>query len=353
MQTVYRPRIKGVGTSAPSTSFTQRELLELFQVRDRRISSLFLSGGIEKRHLGLTIDSAIPYPQESQAELSQRHHALSVKLGIEAVHKCLADAEARSSEIAYLCCVTTTGFSAPGISALLFSGLALAQNCTRLDVVGMGCNAGLNALNAAASWSIANPGKTAIVLCVEICSAAYVWDGSMTTAVVNSLFGDGAAAVALTCSEDEGSASSPQILKFESYFIKNSLEAMYFRWSETHGKYNFSLSQDVPYEIGAHIAEVITALLRGTGLTRADIKHWIVHSGGKKVLDAITVNLGLSRHDLRHTRNVLRDYGNVSSGSFLFSYERLRNEGLALPGDFGVMITMGPGVTIESALLRW
>ena len=58
----------------------------------------------------------------------------------------------------------------------------------------MGCNAGLNALNAVSGWAAANPGKLAVMVCVEVCSAAYVFDGTMRTSVVNSLFGDGAAA---------------------------------------------------------------------------------------------------------------------------------------------------------------
>ena len=86
---------------------------------------------------------------------------------------------------------------------------------------------------------------------------------------------------------------------------------------------------------------------------RSDIAHWIVHSGGKKVIDSVKVNLGLSAHDVRHTISVLHDYGNMSSGSFLFSYERLLEEGTVQAGDYGVMMTMGPGTTIETALLRW
>ena len=78
-----------------------------------------------------------------------------------------------------------------------------------------------------------------------------------------------------------------------------------------------------------------------------------MHSGGKKVIDAVRVNLGLTRHDVRHTTGVLCDYGNLSSGSFLFSYERLLREGVTEPGDYGVLMTMGPGSTIETALVQW
>ncbi len=78
-----------------------------------------------------------------------------------------------------------------------------------------------------------------------------------------------------------------------------------------------------------------------------------MHSGGKKVIDAVRVNLRLTRHDLRHTSGVLRDYGNLSSGSFLFSYERLLREGAVTADDLGVLMTMGPGSTIETALVQW
>ena len=105
--------------------------------------------------------------------------------------------------------------------------------------------------------------------------------------------------------------------------------------------------------VGAHAEETIDGLLSGCGLRRSDIRHWLVHSGGKKVIDAVRVNLGLSAHDLRHTTSVLRDYGNLSSGSFIFSYQRLLSEEVIQAGDYGIMMTMGPGSTIETALLRW
>lgn len=78
-----------------------------------------------------------------------------------------------------------------------------------------------------------------------------------------------------------------------------------------------------------------------------------MHSGGKKVIDAVRVNLGLTRHDVRHTTGVLRDYGNLSSSSFLFSYERLLTERVTRAGEYGVLMTMGPGSTIETALVQW
>jgi 3,5-dihydroxyphenylacetyl-CoA synthase len=124
-------------------------------------------------------------------------------------------------------------------------------------------------------------------------------------------------------------------------------------WDGDQGKFSFYLDPDIPDVIGAHAERVIDPLLSQAGLRRGDVRHWLLHSGGKKVIDAVRVDLGLTRYDVRHTTGVLRDYGNLSSGSFLFSYQRLIGEGLTKPGDYGVLMTMGPGSTIETALVQW
>jgi 3,5-dihydroxyphenylacetyl-CoA synthase len=347
-------RIAGVGTATTPDSYSQQELLDLFDIKDRRIRSLFLNSSINRRHLRLpSVNEVGVCSNETQGELLSKHRKWAVEIGRDAIYECLGVFGARAADISHLCCVTTTGFLTPGLSAYLCRELGLRADCGRLDVVGMGCNAGLNALNVSSSWAFANPGKLAVLVCVEICSAGYVFDGTMRTAVVNSLFGDGAAAVALKSNVGHAAAHGPAILKFSSRIITEAVEAMRYDWDESHGKFSFFLDPDIPYVVGANVEGTIDNLLSGTGLRRSDIAHWLVHSGGKKVIDAIRVNLGLSAYDLRHTTGVLRDYGNISSGSFLFSYQRLLNEGKVAAGDYGVMITMGPGSTIESALLRW
>jgi len=294
---------------------------------------------------------------ETQGDLLAKHKALTLDMGARAIDAALKNAGAGIEDIGHLCCVTTTGFLTPGLSALLIRELGIAPQCSRVDVVGMGCNAGLNALGVTAAWSAAHPRRLAVLLCAEACSAAYVFDSTMRTAVVNSLFGDGAAAIVLT-GDDAGAPPlpaprGPRILSFASHVITDALDAMRYDWDNAQGKFSFYLDPDVPYVVGAHAERVVDRLMAGTGLLRSDISHWLVHSGGKKVIDAIRVNLGLTRHDVRHTIGVLSDYGNLSSGSFLFSYERLLRERVTEPGDYGVLMTMGPGSTIETALIQW
>lgn len=350
-------RLIGIGTAVPPTSYTQQEVLEEFEINDPRVRSVFRNSAIERR--GLSLPPLGPDGTrvvESQGDLLRKHTRNGVTMGREAVEKCLQDADLDLRDIRYLCCVTSTGFLTPGFSALLIKDLGIDRHCSRLDVVGMGCNAGLNALSAVAGWSRAHPGEPAVMVCTEACSAAYVFDGTMRSSVVNSLFGDGAAAIAVVSPEHDAypqASTAPRVLRFASCIVTDAVGAMRYDWDESHAKFSFYLDPDVPYVVGAHAEIAIGRLLAGTGLHRSDIAHWVVHSGGKKVIDSLRINLGLSRHDVRHTTGVLRDHGNLSSGSFLFSLKRLFDEGVARPGDLGVLMTMGPGSTIETALVAW
>lgn len=350
-----RPRIASVATSTPPHSYTQDELLDELCITDPKVVSVFRGSAIERRHLVLppqapdgTRDS------EGQAQLLAKQREVGLEIGAEAIVGALKQAGLEPRDVDYLCCVTSTGLMTPGFSARLLKQLRMRTDTSRLDVVGMGCNAGLNALSPVASWAETHPGHIAVMVCIEVCSAAYAFDATMRTSVVNSLFGDGAAAVVVSTDPSGGlDGSGPQILHIRSHIIPEAVEAMRFDWDEQHDRYSFYLDPDVPYIVGANIEQALGQLLDGSGLRRSDIAHWLIHSGGKKVIDSLRVNVNLSRHDVRHTLGVLRDYGNVSSGSFLFSYERLTDEGCAQPGDYGVMVTMGPGSTIETALLRW
>ncbi|WP_306329551.1 3,5-dihydroxyphenylacetyl-CoA synthase DpgA [Streptomyces venezuelae] len=345
------PTVLGVATANPDSSYSQEDLLDLYDIEDPRIRSVFLNSAIERRFLNVPPYGDDGRPRgETQGELLAKHKVRGTEMGARALQTCLKRIGAAVSDIGYLVCVTSTGLLTPGFSALLIRELGIPTDCGRLDIVGMGCNAGLNALNATTGWASANPGRIAMMVCIEVCSAAYVFDGTMRTSVVNSLFGDGSAAIAVSHAPDR---AGPQVLKYASRIVPDAVDAMRYDWDDDQGKFSFFLDRDVPYVVGAHAEEVVTDLLKGTGLRRSQIAHWLVHSGGKKVIDSVSVNLGLTRHDVRHTTDVLRDYGNLSSGSFLFSYEQLLREGVTRPGDYGVLMTMGPGSTLETALVRY
>lgn len=198
----------------------------------------------------------------------------------------------------------------------------------------MGCNAGMTALRTATALSA--QGMIGLMICCEICSAIYVRDESIKTGVVNSLFGDGAAAIVLapmgldSKNQDLNNINyhcpSIEIINFSSYTLSEEHQAMKFDWNENQKKWSFSLSKQIPFVVGNNIIHPIKNLLDDNHLKQNDITHWSIHTGGAAVIAGVIKNLGLTEWDLRHTRSVLKDYGNISSGSFLVSLERLLAE---------------------------
>ena len=350
-------KIMGIGTATTEHAYTQKEVVKMMNITDRKIRSVYLNSGIDKRYLTLPTHEelqSLGNNGETQGALLHKHKDKAIEIGVEAIMDCLDQSKRTVEDIECFCCVTSTGMLVPSLSALISKRLSLVSNCYRWDIVGMGCSAGLNGLGVAFNWSAINTNKLAVVLCVEICSAAYVNDGSIETAVVNSLFGDGASAVAVqSCDSDNINYGTPRILHFSSHLLSQAIDAMKFNWDELLGKYSFYLSREVPYVVGSQVEIAISQLLCKEGICQSDIKHWVVHSGGKKVIDSICLNLGLSKYELRHTKSVLKDFGNLSSGSFLISLKRLVQESIVEPGDYGVLMTMGPGASIETALVRW
>jgi alkylresorcinol/alkylpyrone synthase/polyketide synthase Type III len=345
------PRIVSVGTATPPRKYTQNEILDLFHETDPRIRRLFHSGHIEARYLYLPEPVNGVLPEETNQELLDRHLHGALELGPQAIQQCLCPLGLSPSDVDFFCCLSATGFLCPGITAHLIKQMAFRENVQRIDVLGMGCNAAINGLQAVTAFARANPGKLALMLCVEICSAAYVYNRKMSTAVVNSLFGDGAGAVVVRQDGADSWQRGPIVADFEPHIIPEALLAM--RYDLENTKLSFFLERDIPYDIGANVEKPVGRLLGRHGLKRKDIDHWIVHSGGKKVIDAIQYNIGLSDHDMRHTLSVLKNYGNLSSGSILFSYRELGCEGAVCQGDLGIAIAMGPGTSIETALLVW
>jgi 3,5-dihydroxyphenylacetyl-CoA synthase len=346
------PRVMSVGTAHPSNRYSQEELADLLAISkgtiDRRF---FTSSGIEGRYLYMQPTAEGQIADESQSDLLRRHRQGSLELGRQAIARSLEPLGLTTADIDYLCCVTSTGFMMPGVSGMFVRHLGFRPSCHRVDIVGMGCHAAVNGLNAAACWAVANPGRVAIVVCCEINSAIHVRDDRVVTSLVNSLFGDGCGAMVVSAGAD--ASCGPEVLGFASHLVSDAWCAISYHWSERHGRFELYLDKAIPQVLGDHSPTPITALLERFDLCRCSVAHWLIHAGGKKVIAAIGEANRLTSHDLRTSTSVLKEYGNVGSPTILFSYQELMKEGVVAPGDYGVMVTMGPGSTIETALLRW
>ena len=352
--------ITSVASAFPERAYSQEEIGTLLGLENRVVKRLLTSPHIQRRHLYLPEKDPLTgrVRSESAADLHAKFRAGALEIGSRAISDALAAAALSPFEVDYMLCVTSSGFMVPGLSSLFSRELGFNRNLIRADVVGMGCNAGLNGMNPLVQWVRNHPGGVGLLVCCEVNSAMYVLDDTSRTGIVNSLFGDGAAAAVLTGYDATGtgqapSPRTPSVTDFESFCIPEEWAAMRFDWDAGAGKWSFYVDRDIPYVIGGSIREPVETLLKRNGLDFSAVKHWVLHTGGGAVIDSVKTNLGLEEHDVRHTRSVLRDYGNISSGSFLVSLQRLLAEGGASAGDKGVMVTMGPGAQIETALLEF
>ncbi len=345
------PRILGIGTANPPQRYSQREIYDFAarhveSYRNPRIEHIFMTSDIQYRHLAFDMQALSP--QESADEMHARFAEYSVAIGEDAIRRCLTEAGLDVDDVDYFVGVTCTGYLCPGLSAILIKQMNMRTDVQRADLIGMGCAGAMPGLQRAYDFVRAYPNKKALVLTVEICSACYYIDDTLETVVGNAICADGAAAVVVG-NGDAG--AGPALLQFETLLEPSYIDTVGFQFRE--GKLRIVLSKDIRNSAGVLAKEVVARLLRATHLSKEQVKHWIVHSGGRKVIDNIKEELELSEEQLRHSRCVLKNYGNMSSPTVLFVLQETMRHGNPAPGEFGIMLAMGPGLAIEAGLVQW
>ncbi|MBI4572539.1 MAG: type III polyketide synthase [candidate division NC10 bacterium] len=348
------PRILAVGTANPPNRFTQAEALALAGYADERRRGFFLNSGIEGRYLAIDRDGF--RPTESLDELQARYRKASVELGCQALRKGLAGAGRSPRDLHFLATTTCTGRLCPSLDAILIRELRLRSDLQRVHVGDTGCASAMVALQQACNHLQAFPDHLAAVVAVEVSSASYYLDDDLETAVANAIFADGAAAVILAGTGLAGSAGAgagdgPEIVAHRTLVRPEYLDLMGFTFPA--GFQRILLSKDIRHIAAGMLAELTDELLKGHGLTKGDVQHWILHSAGRRVIEQAQRQLGLSDGQLAHARTVLRQYGNMSSATVLFVLREVLQTTTPQAGEWGVMIALGPGFAAEGALLQW
>jgi len=345
--------LAAVAGALPPTRYSQEEILEFFPVRTEFMRKMFHRCGVEFRQFySGAVNRAHPEFNETQQQLLDRHRKGALELGADAAHRCLALSEILPVDVGSLWCVSSSGFLLPGLSARFVSALGLSATVHRADLVGMGCSAALNALHSCSTWVAAGPERVGLVICCEINSALHVSYGNRSTAVVNSLFADGCAAAIVRSTAHRRGRRGGDFLGFSSFIIPDALDLMRYEWSEEHGRFEFLLDAEVPRTLARHLCEPVLALLDRLATKPSEVTHWVVHGGGKAVIMAVGEVFDLPDHKLRYTRSVLANHGNLGSSSVLFCYEALLQDRAVRAGDLALLLAMGPGLSIECALLR-
>jgi alkylresorcinol/alkylpyrone synthase len=188
------------------------------------------------------------------------------------------------------------------------------------------------------------------MLAVEVCSACYYVDDTLETVVGNAICADGAAAFLLAA---DGSAEGryPEIVDFETLLNSAHIEEVGLKHQD--GKLRIILGTSIHKLAGPMIDMALQRLLQRHELSRSGVRFWIVHPGGRKVINSVQQYMGLTDAQTRFSRTVLRNFGNMSSPTVMFVLDEVVRNGDPHRGDSGVMVALGPGMAAEVALLRW
>lgn len=338
------PRIAAVSTATPAHRFTQAELLRLAGYTDAKRRAFFERSDIESRFLAIDPDRF--RPNENVDELNDRYRHSALDLGETAARRALARAGWEAADLDFIATTTCTGRLTPSLDAHLVGRLGGRPDIQRVHVGDTGCASAMVALQQAWNHLQAFPEHRALVVAVEICSAAYFLDERLESAVAHAIFADGAGAIALA-----PRGAGPAIVAHRTRFRPEYREIMGFEYPG--GRPRVILSKEVRRVGATLMAEMAATLMAAQGLKREDIRHWVLHSAGRRVLDRARALLELTDAEIAHSRTVLRRFGNMSSATICFVLEAMLAAESPVPGEWGVMIGLGPGFAAEGALLRW
>lgn len=340
------PRIIAIGKANPALRLTQEQAYHAVGYQSERIRKMFLNSDIDYRHFYLDGDLN---RNESSDQLNQRYLRGALKTGCRAIVNCLATAERTVRDVDFLAVCTCTGYVCPDLSSQLIAHMGFRDNVQRAPIAGLGCAGAVPTLQRAADFVRAHPRGLALMLAVEICSACYFVDNTLETVVGNAICADGAAAFALAA--QPAALRYPEVVDFETFLSPEQIEEVGLLHQD--GKLRIVLGASIHKLAGPMIEKALQRLLQRQGLSKSGIRFWVVHPGGRKVIDDVQQYLDLTDSELRFSRTVLRNYGNMSSPTVMFVLDEVVRDGDPCPGDWGIMVALGPGMAAEVALLRW
>ena len=347
-------RILAAAQALPKNYVDQETLLAAFRAlwgqkhfNLDRLEQLHRSVRVGGRHLALPLAEYAGL--ESFAARNAAWTRVAVEVGEDAVRKALLAADVAPSQVDHLFFVTVTGIATPSIDARLVDRLGLRADVRRVPIFGLGCVAGAAGIARVSDVLRGAAGEVGVLLAVELCSLTLQReDLSIPNIIASGLFGDGGAAVVL----DGGARRKGPIVKAtRSVFYSGTERVM--GWDVVDSGFKVVLSPQVPQLVRERLRQDVDDFLATHGLNRAQIDHYVCHSGGPKVLEAFEEALEIPRAKVQRTWDSLQSAGNLSSASVLFVLADLLASGEARAGDKGLLLAMGPGFCSELVLLEW
>ncbi len=360
--------LHAIETWTPATAYTQQEASDQVEAqfdnkRFRRIlRHIYRHSGIETRHSAVGVfgqaDPATLFHDRGDGRWSNpgtgdRNKAfleVSKTASVEVARKTLDNAPGfEAADITHVITASCTGFYTPGPDYHIVRGLGLSPEVERFHLGFMGCYAAFPALRMARTFCEQNPEAVVLIQCLELCSLHIQLGTENEEALVSgSLFADGAGCALVSGRPPARGQRGYEVQSLVSTLTPTGEESM--AWEIGNHGYEIVLSSYVPQILGDNIRNSILPHLQKRQWEIPEVDFWAAHPGGKSILDQIAKALELGPADLDIARDVLRNYGNMSSATIFF----LLQAGLLNlePGPRTAAMAFGPGLTVELALME-
>jgi predicted naringenin-chalcone synthase len=360
--------ITAIGTANPPYRYEQSQIAEFMtramQLDDRdsrKLKTIFQGSGIDYRYSvledyglksGYTFfpdnENLEPFPSTSSRLKLFREHALA--LSTQAVANMLVELpQFNLQNVTHLITVTCTGLYAPGLDIELIRKLGLRSTINRTAINFMGCYAAINAIKAAHAFCDQGSNVKVLIVCTELCSLHFQKFPTEDNLISNAIFSDGSAAVLI---ENRSGATRRLIPEaFCNDLINEGSEDM--AWGVGDTGFEMKLSSYVPSLIRSGISSLTTSLLKSSAKTIGDVDHFAIHPGGRKILENVESELGISKEQNAAGYSILRQFGNMSSPTILFVINSIFRRLTSYHNGNNILaLAFGPGLTLESVLLR-
>ena len=358
------PSILAVATAVPPHVYQQEDVAKIMiatfglnKEKAELANKIYRNSAIAKRHFVFD-DFRKPFDEraflgsqypESLPGMSVRNDLYrqeAPKLAEQAARQALTSWGGDPASITHIISVSCTGVMAPGIEFHLTQNLGLSPSVNRLGVNFMGCFGAIKALSVARAFAQENPINRVLLVCTELCSLHIKAGDDGETITGNSLFADGSAAAIIGSNPNSQESPLWEIFRFYSLGFENTLDKM--SWEAGDHGFIMRLSHTVPVLIKRRIKAFTEALLMDN--VRTDQCDWAIHPGGKSILQAVEKSLQLDAQQTKASWKTLKDYGNMSSATFLFVLEALARQKTRQEWTAG--LGFGPGLSAEGILLR-
>ena len=333
-------RISGLQVTEADNTISQREVLALLELEgDEFAERVFTRAAVMTRSLGL-------FPASLNRTLQGRTQRTEDRLFESAVQL----VERLGVDPAQVGTVVTASLYSLGVPTLahrLVEHFRMHPATDKYHVVGVGCASAVPLVRLAMALLDNHPRRKGLVVAGERMSGLLTLGTAgdpRAKTVGAAIFGDGCAAAVI-----EKGSTGPAVAASKVHQIGGTLDAVRMELSDEDGYLH--MDRDLPDIAGACLPELVDAFLQSVGLTRGEVDHWIVHPGGRRILDCARAALALSQAQLQISYDVLAARGNVGTASIFYVLSETTKRRRPRPGERGLMVTVGPGVTVGLMLL--